>query len=208
MLNKMNKRGHIPTILLFIAGIILILVAWFGFLGFDNDERVGQYGVEEFYEKDLRGEMESIVADKDAFGRIMGMANKFINPQTPAKDLILTIDRNVQFMAEEKLRWLVDKWDADSGSMIVMDPSTGDIMALVNFPDFNLNEYFEVEDIEDEKYNVKEQTDLFIENKGQMLACGTCLESRQKEASNVCPISTMKDLLQIVEESDKVLTFG
>ncbi len=73
---------------------------------------------------------------------------------------------------------------------------------------FLINKGVEVEEIKDEKYNIKEQVDLFIENKGQILACGTCLKARQKEGSNVCPISTMKDLLKLVEESDKVLTFG
>ena len=73
---------------------------------------------------------------------------------------------------------------------------------------FLINKGVELEDIKDEKYNVKEQADSFIENKGQILACGTCLKSRKKEGSDVCPISTMKDLLNLVEESDKVLTFG
>ena len=73
---------------------------------------------------------------------------------------------------------------------------------------FLINKGVEIEDIKDEKNNVKEQTDLFIENKGQILACGTCLKSRKKEGSDVCPISTMKDLLNLVEKSDKVLTFG
>ena len=73
---------------------------------------------------------------------------------------------------------------------------------------FLINKGVELEYIKDEKYNVKEQVDLFIENKGCILACGTCLKSREKEGSNVCPISTMKDLLRLVEESDKVLTFG
>ena len=73
---------------------------------------------------------------------------------------------------------------------------------------FLLNKGVEMEDIQSEKYNVKEQADSFLENKGQILACGTCLQSRQKEASKVCPISTMKDLLKMVEESDKILTFG
>ncbi|MBS3136666.1 DsrE family protein [Candidatus Woesearchaeota archaeon] len=47
-----------------------------------------------------------------------------------------------------------------------------------------------------------------MQNQGQILACGTCLKSRHKGGSNVCPISTMQDLLKIVEESDKLLTFG
>jgi len=73
---------------------------------------------------------------------------------------------------------------------------------------FLMNEGVEVEEIQDEKYNVKEQIDSFISNKGQILACGTCIKSRQKEESNVCPISTMQDLLKLVEESDKILTLG
>ena len=73
---------------------------------------------------------------------------------------------------------------------------------------FLMNKGVEIEDIKDEKYNVKEQITQFMENKGQILACGTCLKSRGKEGSKVCPISTMKDLLKLVEESDKVLTFG
>lgn len=73
---------------------------------------------------------------------------------------------------------------------------------------FLINEGVEAENIKDEKYNVKEQIDSFIKNKGQILACGTCLKSRQKEGANICPISTMEDLLKLVEESDKILTFG
>jgi len=73
---------------------------------------------------------------------------------------------------------------------------------------FLINKGVEIEDIKDEKYNVREQIDLFIKSGGKILACGTCLESRKKEGSNVCPISTMKDLLKLVEESDKILTFG
>ena len=73
---------------------------------------------------------------------------------------------------------------------------------------FLLGKGVELEEIRDKKLNVKEQMDLFIKNQGQILACGTCLESRGKEGSSVCPISTMDNLLKLVEESDKVLTFG
>jgi uncharacterized protein involved in oxidation of intracellular sulfur len=73
---------------------------------------------------------------------------------------------------------------------------------------FLMNTGVEIEDIKSKKYNVKEQVGSFIENKGQILACGTCLKSRQKQESNVCPISTMSDLLKLIEESDKILTFG
>lgn len=73
---------------------------------------------------------------------------------------------------------------------------------------FLINEGVEAEEIQNEKYNVKEQINAFIQNGGKLLACGTCLKSRKKEGSSVCPISTMQDLLKMVEESDKMITFG
>ena len=51
---------------------------------------------------------------------------------------------------------------------------------------FLVNKGVEVEEIKNEKYDVKKQVDLFIENKGEILACGTCLKSRQKGETNVC----------------------
>jgi sulfur relay (sulfurtransferase) complex TusBCD TusD component (DsrE family) len=66
----------------------------------------------------------------------------------------------------------------------------------------------EAQDIKDAKYNVHEQMDKFTAAGGTMLACGTCLKSRNKDGTYTCPLSTMKDMLKLVEESDKVLTFG
>ena len=73
---------------------------------------------------------------------------------------------------------------------------------------FLINKGVEIEGINEKTHNVKEQLALFLENKGQILACGSCLRLRRKEGSKVCQISTMSDLLKLVEESDKVLTFG
>ena len=73
---------------------------------------------------------------------------------------------------------------------------------------FLINKGVEIEDIKNERFNLKEQIDSFIQKNGQIIACGTCLRVRQKEVTNICPIATMKDLLELVEESDKILTFG
>ena len=59
-----------------------------------------------------------------------------------------------------------------------------------------------------EKYNVKEQITQFVSKGGEIYACGTCLNSRQMDSRDTCPVSSMKDLYQIVKESDKVLSFG
>jgi sulfur relay (sulfurtransferase) complex TusBCD TusD component (DsrE family) len=65
----------------------------------------------------------------------------------------------------------------------------------------------EVEEIKSEKFNVIEVLKKFLDSKGNLLACGTCLKVRQQEAG-VCPISTMPQLVQLIADSDKVVTFG
>lgn len=73
---------------------------------------------------------------------------------------------------------------------------------------FLVNKGVEAEDIKSERFPVKEQLQAFLEHKGELLACGTCMKNRQKQESNFCPIATMNDMLDIVEWADKVLTFG
>ena len=65
----------------------------------------------------------------------------------------------------------------------------------------------EYEKISTEKFNTVEQTEKFIKSGGKILACGTCIKSRNQEGSEMCPISTMKDMYEIIKESDKVVTF-
>jgi len=72
---------------------------------------------------------------------------------------------------------------------------------------FLMNAGVEIESITHEKYNAKQQIDDFIKNKGIVLACGTCLKSRNQNGSDVCPMSTMIDCVKMVEWADKVITF-
>ena len=67
----------------------------------------------------------------------------------------------------------------------------------------------EVESVKDSKFPLLEGSiKKFIKNNGVILACGTCLKIREKEESNICPVSAMEDMLKLVEESDKIVTFG
>ena len=72
---------------------------------------------------------------------------------------------------------------------------------------FLMGEAVEIENLTHEKFNVAEQVKVFNELKGEMLACGACLKSRQMEGSEICPLSTMIDCLNMVEWADKVVTF-
>lgn len=73
---------------------------------------------------------------------------------------------------------------------------------------FLLGKGVECENIQDEKFNVQKTINAFKNRNGTILACETCLKIRQKKESKICPASTMDDLIKIVEESDKTITFG
>ena len=72
---------------------------------------------------------------------------------------------------------------------------------------FLLGKGVECESLDTEKLNVTEQMLQFADAGGKILACGTCLKLRQSQGSELCPLSTMQDLHDLVRESDKVLTF-
>jgi uncharacterized protein involved in oxidation of intracellular sulfur len=65
----------------------------------------------------------------------------------------------------------------------------------------------ECEAIDTDQFKVTEQMRAFIDGGGKIFACGTCLKIRHAEGSEICPISTMGELYEIVQESDKVVTF-
>lgn len=72
---------------------------------------------------------------------------------------------------------------------------------------FLMGEAVECEGLVHEKYNVDEQLRSFVKAGGEMLACGTCLKSRQLEGSGTCPVSTMIDCVEMVAWADRTVTF-
>ena len=74
---------------------------------------------------------------------------------------------------------------------------------------FLFSEGVEIEDIVDtEQFDISKKIQEFKDLKGMIFACETCLNVRSKSESKICPVTTMKDLVKMVEESDKVLVFG
>jgi len=65
----------------------------------------------------------------------------------------------------------------------------------------------EYQSISTDKFNTVDQAEKLLVGGGKILACGTCIKSRNQEGSEMCPISTMKDMYEIIKESDKVVTF-
>ncbi|MCP4651895.1 MAG: DsrE family protein [Candidatus Omnitrophica bacterium] len=72
---------------------------------------------------------------------------------------------------------------------------------------FFMGKGVEYQQISTEKFNTVEQAEKFMQSGGKIYACGSCIKSREQGGSDMCPISTMKDMYDIVKESDKVVTF-
>lgn len=65
----------------------------------------------------------------------------------------------------------------------------------------------EYESLDSEQFPIIQLAQSFVDNEGQILACGTCLNLRQKDSSELCPLSTMKDLYELIRDCDKTVTF-
>lgn len=118
-----------------------------GFTANVDGDLQGRYGLEEFFNNELFGKYGSIKSDRASGGSLMILNDReYIKPE-PGSDIILTIDRNVQFFACDKLKEMVDNLQAEGGSVIILEPKTGEIIAMCSVPDFNPNDYRNVEDI-------------------------------------------------------------
>jgi len=113
-------------------------------LGFVDAEKEGKYGLEGYYNAELKGEKGVITGEKDIKGRIINyLEQKNVNDGV---DLVLTLDRMIQVEAYKKLKEAVEKFKAKSGMVLVMEPKTGAILAMANYPSFDPNKYYEVKD--------------------------------------------------------------
>lgn len=110
-------------------------------VGFLNSQQEAQYGIERTFNPELRGQegLISTVSDPQG-GQILTGEQTIIDPKD-GDTIILTIDRFIQKKVEEIMDAAVEKFDADSGQAIVMDPKTGRILAMVNAPTFDSNNY-------------------------------------------------------------------
>ncbi|PIR17034.1 MAG: sulfur reduction protein DsrE [Deltaproteobacteria bacterium CG11_big_fil_rev_8_21_14_0_20_49_13] len=72
---------------------------------------------------------------------------------------------------------------------------------------FLLAKGVECESLDTEKFKISDQMKSLVDSGGHILACGTCLKIRQSEGTELCPLSTMQDLYDLIKESDKVVSF-
>ncbi len=126
-------------------------------LGFTNVDDIGLEGMELAYDKWLRGLPGSKRVIKDRLGHIVEDVERIRRPQ-PGRDLRLTIDRRIQYLAYRELLATVKKHKARSGSVVVLDARTSEVLAMVNQPAFNPNNRRK---LSGERYRNRAVADMF-----------------------------------------------
>ena len=126
-------------------------------LGFTNVDDQGQEGVELSYDHILKGEPGQRRVIKDRLGRVVEDVER-LRATRPGKDVYLSIDQRIQYAAYRALKIAVQKNEARAGMMVVVDPRSGEVLALVNQPSFNPNNR---DNLNSERYRNRAVTDLF-----------------------------------------------
>ena len=118
-----------------------------GFVGYVGDDKRGRYGLEGFFDEELYGKFGSINAERSASGGVVIINDRKYNKPQNGSDFILTINRTIQFMACDRLNKAALRHGAEGGSVIIMEPKSGAILAMCSWPDYDPNNYKEVENI-------------------------------------------------------------
>lgn len=103
----------------------------------DKNERVGRYGIEGYFQSSLAGQAGELITEKDAAGRRLTVGSTELKEAHNGNDIVLTIDRAIQYEACAKIQEAVQRFEAKSGSVIIMNPYTGAVMAMCSAPDFD-----------------------------------------------------------------------
>ncbi len=108
-------------------------------IGYANHEGIGQTGIERAMNEILAGKDGQSERKRDANGLVIPMAAEKIRPAMHGKNVKLTLDMGIQAIVEDELGMACDAYNAKQGSIVVVDPHTGDILAIASRPHFNLN---------------------------------------------------------------------
>ena len=115
-----------------------------GFLAFKGDDKVGQYGLERYYNDILSKPKDE--AYVNFFAEVFSNIKDKITDSKKQGDIVTTIEPSTQHTLDFELRSAFDTWNADQAGGIIMNPKTGEIYAITGFPDFDVNTFGEVKD--------------------------------------------------------------
>lgn len=113
-------------------------------LGFVNKDGAGQYGLEEYWNDVLSGEEKYLEGERGPLGYLFSYKD---GAENKGADIYLSIDYNIQYMAEKLLSTASPNLNAEGGTIIVINPQTGEILALTEWPSYNANEYSGLDDL-------------------------------------------------------------
>ena len=125
-------------------------------IGYTDHEGIGRYGIEEKFDSLLRGKSGIFLSQNDVEGSQLIFDISKMTEAINGDSIVLTIDRIIQKKVQELLQAAVKKYRADSGTIIVSDPFTGEILALGNYPNFDPNNFGEV--YQTKKVSIKDFT--------------------------------------------------
>ncbi len=132
-----------------------------------KDDNVGLEGLELAHNEVLQGRPGELLVEKDRAGEVdIPLGEYELVPPEPGGDLVLTIDREIQFQAEQTLARTVDRFGAAGGSVVVLQPETGEILAMANLPTFDPNER---SGVDPEAFRNRAVTDLYEPGSTQKL---------------------------------------
>jgi len=119
-----------------------------GFVGKTEDgSDIGRYGIEGYWQEELAGSGGFLEASKSLGGGVIPFATKSFQPAVDGSDILLTLDRTLQYKACERMRQGMVDFGATSGSLLILDPKTGAIRVMCSLPDFDPNAYNKVDDV-------------------------------------------------------------
>lgn len=110
-------------------------------LGFVNYNGQGQYGLEAYYQNALAGTPGYISSYRDLANNEIVLGSHTHQDPVNGSDIVLSLDANIQYAAEQALAAQVKSVNAESGSVLIMDPTTGGIVAWADFPSYNSNNF-------------------------------------------------------------------
>jgi len=150
-------------------------------LGYVNNEYVGANGIEKAFEENLKGENGTRLVERNAIGDMITVADEETKPAIPGDNLFLTIDKTYQGILTEELIKGFETYKGKSVAGIIMDPKTGEILALANAEHFDPNFYWKYDDFQRKNRVITDTYEPGSTFKSITLAAlleeGTCKES-------------------------------
>lgn len=104
------------------------------------DDGSGIEGLERTFDSELQGRSGRLIVERDPYGRVIPQGQTLLEPAVPGANIVTTIDTEIQFAAEQSLQKAIERTNAIAGAVVILDPDTGEILAMASQPGFDPND--------------------------------------------------------------------